>query len=63
MARYDADLTKVRLFPNFPADELKVLWEKAIGNTIAEFPTLTANQRNAVVLRRIQEHCGRPQDR
>jgi len=55
VAHYNPDLTKVRLFPEFPADEMKTLVGEACERLASDSPRLSSAQRRAVVLRRFQE--------
>jgi len=55
MPHMNFDPTKVRIFPEYPEEELRRLWEVAADRQFSQNPELTAQQRKAVILRRFQE--------
>ena len=62
MAHYYLDLTKVKLFPEwpFPKDPsrvptLKAWWDRQVDHRSREFPRLFNKKLAAVILRRLQE--------
>ncbi len=62
MPRYDADLTKVKLFPGWPfpvpaerVPTLKAWWDRQVDERSQEFPRLRNKKLAAVILRRLQE--------
>ena len=62
MPRYYADLTKVKLFPNWPfqvpaerVPTLKTWWDRQVEKRSQESPRLFNRKLAAVILRRLQE--------
>lgn len=62
MPRYYADLTKVKLFPDWPfrggperVPTLKAWWDRQVEKRSQEFPRLLNKKLAAVILRRLQE--------
>lgn len=60
MPRRNIDLTKVRLFPEYPSEQVKEVWDNVLLRLLDELPGLSAAQRGAVALRRFQERLARP---
>jgi len=63
MPRYTFDPTKVRLIPEYPADEMRAIWGQVQIELLTEFPDLPAKYRRTVALRRYQERLTRPDPR
>jgi len=66
MPRYYADLTKVKLFPDWPfqvpperVPTLKTWWDREVDKLSQEFPRLFNKKLKAVILRRLQESIAR----
>ena len=60
MLRRNIDLTKVRLFPEYPAEQVQAVWDNVVLRLLDEFPELSAAQRGATALRRFQERLAHP---